>query len=377
MAFVAPEASAGGLDRASGGTLGGSGRHHSQASTQAMQPIDSALAQVGAGTSSMMAAHTAMVADALHLARRLTKPPAAQLRSMPPNTGWRHSQACSRAELRAAQAPAIRMKTVVGSPGTKMPITPMQRLATAHSSSNQRSSGLRMGQYTGLRSRVGSAGKAGARGSGMAAIVPLQAYHCLDLGHGLLCAIARVLRYHAAMAIYPILKMGDARLLRTAQPVTEFDTDAMHQLVQDLLDTMRAANGAGLAAPQIGVDLQVVFFGSHERNPRYPDRPLVPPTVLVNPVITPLSDDEEQDWEGCLSVPGMRGMVPRWSKIRYTGFDQYGDPIDRVAEGFHARVVQHECDHLWGKLYPMRVRDFSQFGFTEVLFPDISAAEDD
>ena len=184
-------------------------------------------------------------------------------------------------------------------------------------------------------------------------------------------------RYHARMAIYPILKMGDARLLRTAQPVTEFDTDALHQLVQDLLDTMRAANGAGLAAPQIGVDLQVVFFGSHERNPRYPDRPLVPPTVLINPVITPLSDAEENDWEGCLSVPGMRGLVPRWSQIRYTGFDQWGDPIERVAEGFHARVVQHECDHLWGKLYPMRVRDFRQFGFTEVLFPDINAAEDD
>ena len=185
------------------------------------------------------------------------------------------------------------------------------------------------------------------------------------------------LRYHAGMAIHPILKMGDARLLRTAQPVTAFDTDALHQLVQDLLDTMRAAQGAGLAAPQIGVDQQVVFFGSSERNPRYPDRPLVPPTVLINPVITPLSDEEASDWEGCLSVPGMRGLVPRWQKIRYTGFDQYGDPIDRVAEGFHARVVQHECDHLWGKLYPMRMRDFTQFGFTEVLFPDISAAEDD
>ena len=179
------------------------------------------------------------------------------------------------------------------------------------------------------------------------------------------------------MTVRIILKMGDPRLLRLAKPVTEFDTDELHLLLVDLLDTMHAANGAGLAAPQIGVDLQMVVFGSGQRNPRYPDRPLVPPTVLVNPVITPLSDDEEQDWEGCLSVPGMRGMVPRWSKIRYTGFDQYGDPIDRVAEGFHARVVQHECDHLWGKLYPMRVRDFSQFGFTEVLFPDISAAEDD
>ena len=179
------------------------------------------------------------------------------------------------------------------------------------------------------------------------------------------------------MAIYPILKMGDARLLRMAQPVTAFDTDALHQLVQDLLDTMRAANGAGLAAPQIGVDAQVVFFGSPDRNPRYPDRPLVPPTVLINPVITPLSDEQVLDWEGCLSVPGMRGMVPRWRKIRYTGFDPYGDPIEREVEDFHARVVQHECDHLWGKLYPMRMQDFTQFGFTEVLFPEISAAEDD
>ena len=128
------------------------------------------------------------------------------------------------------------------------------------------------------------------------------------------------------------------------------------------------------------MDLQVVIFGSRDRNPRYPERPIVPPTVLVNPVITPLSADgsasgdtpEEDDWEGCLSVPGLRGLVPRWSRIRYTGFDQYGDPIDRTVDGFHARVVQHECDHLWGKLYPMRVRDFSQFGYTEVLFPELS-----
>ena len=179
------------------------------------------------------------------------------------------------------------------------------------------------------------------------------------------------------MSVREILRMGDARLLRTAQPVTEFDTDALHLLVTDLLDTMRAANGAGLAAPQIGVDLQVVIFGSHARNPRYPDRPIVPPTVLVNPVITPLSEATEDDWEGCLSVPGMRGVVPRWSQIRYTGFDPYGDPIDRTVEGFHARVVQHECDHLWGKLYPMRMTDMTQFGFTEVLFPGIAAAEDD
>jgi peptide deformylase len=179
------------------------------------------------------------------------------------------------------------------------------------------------------------------------------------------------------MTVRDILKMGDARLFRVAQPVTAFDSDALHLLVTDLLDTMRAANGAGLAAPQIGVDLQVVIFGSHARNPRYPDRPVVPPTVLVNPVITPLSDATEDDWEGCLSVPGMRGVVPRWSHIRYTGFDQYGDAIDREAQGFHARVVQHECDHLWGKLYPMRMKDMAKFGFTEVLFPGIAADEDD
>lgn len=179
------------------------------------------------------------------------------------------------------------------------------------------------------------------------------------------------------MTVREILKMGDPRLLRTAQPVAQFDTDALHLLITDMLDTMRAANGAGLAAPQIGVDLQLVIFGSRERNPRYPDRPTVPPTVLINPVITPLSEAEESDWEGCLSVPGLRGLVPRWAHIRYTGFDQYGDPIDRTVEGFHARVVQHECDHVWGKLYPMRVRDFSQFGYTEVLFPGIAATEDD
>ena len=144
-----------------------------------------------------------------------------------------------------------------------------------------------------------------------------------------------------------------------------------------MLDTMRAANGAGLAAPQIGVDLQLVIFGSGELNPRYPDAPPVPRTVLINPVITPIGDVEISDWEGCLSVPGLRAVVPRWARIRYTGCDQYGDPITREVEGFHARVVQHECDHLEGKLYPMRVRDFSQFGFTEVLFPGISDAADD
>jgi peptide deformylase len=158
------------------------------------------------------------------------------------------------------------------------------------------------------------------------------------------------------MSVREILRMGDPRLLRVA---------------------MAAVNGAGLAAPQIGVDLQVVIFGGTAHNPRYPDRPLVPPTVLINPVIDPLGPEEEEDWEGCLSVPGLRGVVPRFSRIRYSGWDEKGRPIDRTAEGFHARVVQHECDHLQGKLYPMRVRDFSRFGFTEVLFPGIGAAEDD
>jgi peptide deformylase len=179
------------------------------------------------------------------------------------------------------------------------------------------------------------------------------------------------------MTVREILKMGDPRLLRQAQEVKAFDSDALHLLVSDLLDTMHAANGAGLAAPQIGVDLQVVVFGSGEANPRYPDRDLVPRTVLVNPVITPLGEATDNDWEGCLSVPGMRGMVPRFTHIRYTGFDPYGDPIDRTVEGFHARVVQHECDHLWGKLYPMRMTDFSQFGFTEVLFPGLVDTQDD
>ncbi len=179
------------------------------------------------------------------------------------------------------------------------------------------------------------------------------------------------------MTVRDILKMGDARLLRMAQKVTDFDSDELHLLITDMLDTMRAANGAGLAAPQIGVDLQLVVFGSFERNPRYPDRPVVQPTVLINPTITPLSEAEESDWEGCLSVPGLRGMVPRWAHVRYTGFDQYGDAIDRTVDGFHARVVQHECDHLWGKLYPMWVRDFRQFGFTEVLFAEMAVNHDD
>ena len=179
------------------------------------------------------------------------------------------------------------------------------------------------------------------------------------------------------MAIHEILKMGDARLLRIAEPVTAFDTPELHALVADMRETMAAVNGAGLAAPQIAVNLQVVIFGSTRVNPRYPDRPLVPKTVLINPVITPIGADEEQDWEGCLSVPGLRGMVPRWAHIRYTGLDEMGNLIDRTVDGFHARVVQHECDHLIGKLYPMRVRDFTQFGYTEVLFPQIGEVEDD
>ena len=179
------------------------------------------------------------------------------------------------------------------------------------------------------------------------------------------------------MTVQTILKMGDPRLLLVAQQVTRFDTPELHQLIEDLRDTMKAANGAGIAAPQIGLDLLVVILGSDEANPRYPDRPLVPPTVLINPVITPLGDEEDEEWEGCLSVPGLRGKVPRFTRIRYQGFDPEGRVIDRTAEGFHARVVQHECDHLIGKLYPMRVRDFTQFGYTEILFPGISAAEDD
>ena len=178
------------------------------------------------------------------------------------------------------------------------------------------------------------------------------------------------------MAVREILKMGDPRLLRVAQPVREFDTPDLQALVADMFDTMESANGAGLAAPQIGVDLQLVIFG-FSRNERYPDAPPVPRTVLINPVITPLSDAEEEGWEGCLSVPGLRAVVPRISRIRYTGFDPAGAPIEREADGFHARVVQHECDHLQGILYPMRVRDFSRFGYTDVLFPGLDAGQDD
>jgi peptide deformylase len=176
--------------------------------------------------------------------------------------------------------------------------------------------------------------------------------------------------------IREILRMGDPRLLGIARPVDHFDTPELHELIADMFDTMHAANGAGLAAPQIGVDLQVVIFG-FEQNERYPEAPAVPQTVLLNPVIHPLSHDMEEGWEGCLSVPGMRGAVSRYSMIRYEGFDQFGKPVERVAEGFHARVVQHECDHLLGKLYPMRITDFSKFGFTDVLFPEIDPKSDD
>jgi len=175
------------------------------------------------------------------------------------------------------------------------------------------------------------------------------------------------------MAVREILKMGDPRLLKPAEQVEPeaFGSPELLALITDLKDTMAAAQGAGLAAPQIGVDLAVVIFG-FGRSQRYPDAPPVPETVLINPLITPLSDKEEEGWEGCLSVPGLRGVVPRWARIRYTGFDVQGQPIEREAEGFHARVVQHECDHLIGQLYPMRVRDFSRFGYTSVLFPELA-----
>jgi peptide deformylase len=208
------------------------------------------------------------------------------------------------------------------------------------------------------------------------------------------------------MAVREILKMGDPRLLRVAQLVEQFDTRQLHELLQDMQDTMQEANGAGLAAPQIGVDLQVVIFGSGQINLRYPDAPLVPRTVLINPIISPIFDQNvpkvlveqslfaikrivndpqdaawlaarEEGWEGCLSVPGLRGVVPRFKSVRYQGFDALGQPIDRTVSGFHARVIQHECDHLHGILYPMRIKDFTKFGFTEILFPEISANTDD
>ena len=180
------------------------------------------------------------------------------------------------------------------------------------------------------------------------------------------------------MTVHQILKMGDPRLLRVAQPVpaASFGTPELKRLIADMFETMAAANGAGLAAPQIGVDLQLVIFG-FDQNERYPDAPPVPATVLINPQITPLPGDLVDGWEGCLSVPGLRGLVPRHTRIRYSGFDAHGQPIDREAEGFHARVVQHECDHLIGRLYPTRMTDLSKLGFTSVLFPDLDLASDD
>jgi peptide deformylase len=178
------------------------------------------------------------------------------------------------------------------------------------------------------------------------------------------------------MSVHEILKMGDPRLLRVAEPVREFGTPALQTLVADMFETMAAAKGAGLAAPQIGVNLQLVIFG-YTSNVRYPDAPPVPPTVLINPVITPLDEEVVNGWEGCLSVPGLRGVVPRHARIRYTGFDPDGRPIEREADGFHARVVQHECDHLIGRLYPTRMTDLTQFGYTSVLFPDLAPDADD
>lgn len=208
------------------------------------------------------------------------------------------------------------------------------------------------------------------------------------------------------MTVRDILKMGDARLLSVAKPVEKFNTPELHALVRDMHETMTAANGAGLAAPQIGVNLQVVIFGSGQVNPRYPDAAPVPPTVLINPVITPILKikqhltgmectqdaskliafdpryvfnvaDLEDDWEGCLSVPGLRGKVPRLKTIHYRGFNEVGQPIDRTVEGFHARVIQHECDHLHGILYPMRVKDFRHFGFSAILFPELMSSAAD
>lgn len=178
------------------------------------------------------------------------------------------------------------------------------------------------------------------------------------------------------MTVREILKMGDPRLLRVAEPVTEFGTPELDELIADMFDTMAAANGAGLAAPQIGVNLRVVIYGFKE-NTRYPDAPPVPETVLINPVLRPLAADRTEAWEGCLSVPGLRGLVPRFTALHYEGFDQHGNVISRDAEDFHARVVQHECDHLDGILYPMRIEDMSQFGYVDILFPELDAEDDE
>jgi peptide deformylase len=179
------------------------------------------------------------------------------------------------------------------------------------------------------------------------------------------------------MPVRRILKMGEPSLFEASKPVEQFDSPVLHGLVRDLQDTMKAANGAGIAAPQIGINWRVVIFGGTGPNPRYPDAPPIPYTVLINPTITPLTDELESGWEGCLSVPGMRGVVARPRRVRYQGYGLAGESIDRTVEGFHARVVQHECDHLDGILYPMRVRDFREFGYTDVLFPDLADRADD
>jgi peptide deformylase len=207
--------------------------------------------------------------------------------------------------------------------------------------------------------------------------------HATDTTAGLQSAYAArnpvisMLNREATM-IREILKMGDPRLLRIAPPVPPgmLGSAELDQLVEDMFDTMRAADGVGLAAPQIGVDLQLVIFG-FDSSERYPDAPAVPRTILLNPLVTPVSQDMEEGWEGCLSVPGLRGAVNRFTLIRYRGIDPKGEPIDRTAEGFHARVVQHECDHLIGRLYPSRITDFSKFGYTDVLFPEAEPALDD
>lgn len=177
------------------------------------------------------------------------------------------------------------------------------------------------------------------------------------------------------MPIKPVLRMGEPLLFEVAQPIEQFDTPELHALIQDMQDTMAHMHGAGIAAPQIGVSKRVVIFGVGH-NPRYPDAEQVPYTVLINPVLKPIGEDTDDAWEGCLSVPGMRGLVSRNSRLHYTGFDQYGNPIDRLVSGFHARVVQHECDHLDGVLYPMRINDLRNFGYSEVLFPNLEVADD-
>ncbi len=182
------------------------------------------------------------------------------------------------------------------------------------------------------------------------------------------------------MAVRTVLRMGEPLLLQPALPITAFNTPELHALIADMQDTMQSMDGAGIAAPQIGVSLQVVIFGQKEvdgrSNPRYPDAEEVPYTVLINPVLTPVGSAMEEGWEGCLSVPGMRGIVPRYERLHYTGFNTYGNTIDRLVSGFHARVVQHECDHLIGVLYPMRIKNLKDFGFTDVLFPNQDIQDD-